>query len=53
MKSETDVVEVLKKDGINNADWKDMRKYENHRTVSLNQLRKDLGMGSWAVRMSI
>ena len=52
MRSETDVVAVLKEDGINNADWNDMRKYENHRTVSLDQLRKDLGMGSWAVRIA-
>ena len=52
MRSETDVVAVLKEDGINNADWNDMRKYENHRTVSLDQLRKELGMGSWAVRIA-
>ena len=52
MKSETDVVAVLKEDGITDIKWNDLRKYENHRTISLDQLRKDLGMGSWAVRIA-
>ena len=50
MRSETDVVAVLKEDGINNADWNDMRKYENHRTVSLDQLRKELGIDEGWIR---
>ncbi len=50
--SETDVVEVLKKDGIKDINWDDIRKYENVRTISLEKLRKDLGKGSWAVRIA-
>ena len=42
--SETDV-EVLKKDGIKDINWDDIRKYENVRTISLEKLREDLGKG--------
>ena len=52
MKSETDVVKVLKEDGITNIDWSALRKYENKSTVSLTELRNELGMGSWAVRIA-
>jgi len=52
MKSETDVVKVLIEDGVGNIDWDTFSKYENNLTTGLDQLRKDLGMGSWAVRLA-
>ena len=52
MRSETDVVKVLIDDGLNSTDWKTLRKYENISTISLAQLRDELGMGSWAVRIA-
>ena len=52
MCSETDVVKVLIDDGLNSIDWKTLRKYENISTISLAQLRDELGMGSWAVRIA-
>ena len=52
MRSETDVVKVLIDDGLNSIDWKTLRKYENISTISLAQLRDELGMGSWAVRIA-
>ena len=51
MSSETDVVKVLIDDGLSSIDWKTLRKYENISTISLAQLRDELGMGSWAVRI--
>ena len=54
MKEVTDsnVVNVLKNDGVGDVDWETMRKYENISTINLEDLRKDLGMGSWAVRIA-
>ena len=52
MSSETDVVKVLIDDGLSSIDWKTLRKYENISTISLSQLRDELGMGSWAVRIA-
>ena len=52
MSSETDVVKVLIDDGLDSIDWKTLRKYENICTISLAQLRDELGMGSWAVRIA-
>ena len=54
MKEVTDsnVVNVLKNDGVGDVDWETMRKYENISTINLKDLRKDLGMGSWAVRIA-
>ena len=52
MCSETDVVKVLIDDGLDSIDWKTFRKYENISTISLAQLRDELGMGSWAVRIA-
>ena len=51
-KSDTNVVNVLKDDGVDSVSWETMRKYENVSTVNLDQLREDLGMGSWAVRIA-
>tara|TARA_B100000579_G_scaffold279152_1_gene230973 strand:- start:454 stop:888 length:435 start_codon:yes stop_codon:yes gene_type:complete len=50
--TDNDVVNVLMKDGVENVDWESMRKYENISSISLNELRKDFGMGSWAVRIA-
>tara|TARA_B100000886_G_scaffold340519_1_gene310779 strand:+ start:6990 stop:7415 length:426 start_codon:yes stop_codon:yes gene_type:complete len=47
-----DVVQVLIDDGVENVDWETMRKYENINTINLEDLRKDLGLGSWAVRIA-
>ena len=52
MCSETDVIKVLIDDGLDSIDWKTFRKYENISTISLAQLRDELGMGSWAVRIA-
>jgi quercetin dioxygenase-like cupin family protein len=48
----TDLVEVLKSDGLISADWDTVLKYQNISTINLEELRKDLGMGSWAVRVA-
>ena len=50
--TDNDVVNVLMKDGVQNVDWESMRKYENISSISLDELRKDFGMGSWAVRIA-
>ena len=50
--TDNDVVNVLMKDGVQNVDWGTMRKYENISSISLDELRKDFGMGSWAVRIA-
>ena len=50
--TDTNVVNVLKNDGVGGVDWETMRKYENISTINLAGLRKDLGMGSWAVRIA-
>jgi len=47
-----DVVKVLSEDGVN-VDWETMRKFENSTTINLKELRKELGMGSWAVRIAL
>jgi len=52
MITDNDVVKVLNDDGIMNIDWKMMRKYENNTSISLDQIRQELGMGSWAVRLA-
>ena len=52
MNSETDVVKVLSEDGLESIDWNTLKKYENITTINLGQIRKDLGMGSWAVRIA-
>ena len=52
MITNSDVVKVLKDDGIKNIDWNTMRKYENITTISLNEIRNELGMGSWAIRLA-
>ena len=52
MKSDNDVVKVLNDDGISNINWDMMKRYENIETINLNQIRDDLGMGSWAVRIA-
>ncbi len=50
--TDDNVVSVLKDDGIMNVDWNLMRKYENITSINLKELREDLGMGSWAVRIA-
>ena len=50
--TENDVVNVLIKDGVQNVDWETMRKYENISSISLDELRKEFGMGSWAIRIA-
>ena len=52
MKSDNNLITVLKDDGIEKVDWEKVRKYENSPTVCLDQLRQELGMGSWAVRIA-
>lgn len=47
--SDSDLVRVLKNDGV---DHSELLKYENCSTVNLSELRDDLGMGSWAVRIA-
>ena len=49
--ADTNVVKVLNDDGIKDIDEKKLRKYENITSINVNEIRKDLGMGSWAVRL--
>ena len=50
--TDDNVVNVLKNDGVTDVDWETMRKYENISTINLEDLREELGMGSWAVRIA-
>ena len=54
MREVTDInlVNILQKDGVEGIDKENLRKYENKSTINLNEIRKDLGMGSWAVRIA-
>ena len=38
MNSDNDVVKVLNKDGMNNINWKMMRKYENNTSINLKKI---------------
>ena len=48
-KSNSDLISVLEDDGVPVSE---LKKYENCCTINLEQLREDLGMGSWAVRVA-
>ena len=52
MKSDSDVKRVLSDDGLNPDTLTTFHKYENSSTVNLENLRQELGMGSWAVRIA-
>ena len=52
MKKDSDVVNVLRDDGVENVSWEQLRKYENINSINLDELRKEFGMGSWAVRIA-
>ena len=47
--SDSDLISVLENDGVPHSE---LVKYENCSTVNLKELREDLGMGSWAVRIA-
>ena len=49
MKSDTDVTNVLKEDGVL---FVELQKYENISTVNLEKIREELGAGSWAARIA-
>lgn len=49
---DSDVVNVLKNDGVKNIDKTKLRKYENISSININDLRKEFGDGSWAVRIA-
>ena len=49
--ADTNVVKVLNDDGIKDINEKKLRKYENITSINVDEIRKDLGMGSWAVRL--
>lgn len=49
---DSNVVNVLQDDGIPNANWEILDKYQNQSNISLDTLREELGMGSWAVRLA-
>tara|TARA_B100001123_G_scaffold74689_3_gene84233 strand:+ start:40490 stop:40924 length:435 start_codon:yes stop_codon:yes gene_type:complete len=48
-KNDSDLKRVLEKDGVHCLE---LKKYENCSTINLAELREDLGMGSWAVRIA-
>jgi Uncharacterized conserved protein, contains double-stranded beta-helix domain len=53
MKSESDVVKVLKDDGIKDISWEKLKKYENITSINLEALREEFGRKkSWAVRIA-
>jgi len=51
-KADSDVISVLTDDGLDPNALNVFHKYENFTTVSLESLREELGMGSWAVRIA-
>jgi len=51
-KSDSDVISVLKEDGLPKESLSTFRNYENMSTINISKLREDLGMGSWAVRIA-
>ena len=51
-KSDSDVVSVLKADGVENVDWEQLTQFENTPSINLEDIREKLGMGSWAVRIA-
>jgi quercetin dioxygenase-like cupin family protein len=52
MIQDDDVKRVLTDDGLDPNSLHIFHKYENCTTVSLELLRKELGLGSWAVRIA-
>ena len=50
--SDSDVKRVLTNDGLSPDSLDIFHKYENKETISLDELRDELGMGSWAVRIA-
>ena len=50
--SDSNVLNVLKDDGIKELTEKNLKKYENITTINIKDLRKEFGMGSWAVRIA-
>ena len=52
MKSDSDVKNVLVKDGLPQDSLETFHRYENVTTINLKDLREDLGMTSWAVRIA-
>jgi quercetin dioxygenase-like cupin family protein len=51
-KSDSDVVSVLKADGVENVNWEQLTQFENTPSINLEEIREKLGMGSWAVRIA-
>lgn len=45
---DSDLTHVLEDDGVLNVE---LKKFENCPTVNIAQLREEMGMGSWAVRV--
>ena len=52
MKSDSDVKRVLENDGLDTKSLHVFHKFENYTTVNLKELREELGMSSWAVRIA-
>ena len=52
MKEDDNVLSVLADDGLDKSSLSNFSSYENRSSVSLSDLRKSLGMGSWAVRVA-
>jgi len=48
-RTDNDLLRVLAEDGVQLTE---LKKYENPSTINLSQIRDDLGMGSWAVRIA-
>ena len=52
MKSDSNIKRVLIDDGLTPDSLIELHDYENVHAVNLKQLREQLGMGSWAVRIA-
>jgi len=52
MKSDSNVKNVLVDDGLHKDSLIEFHDYENIETINLDEIRKKLGMGSWAVRIA-
>ena len=42
----------MQDDGVEQISWDQLTKYQNTTSINLEAIRKDLGMGSWAVRIA-
>jgi quercetin dioxygenase-like cupin family protein len=52
MSNNSDLISVLKDDGLSEVTEDMVFKYQNATTINLEDVREEFGMGSWAVRIA-